>query len=206
LALSIAVPAARALETLEIDAAMIWIENADPDSAISPLLPGLGLSLPLLERRLWGLDVGFLLTGTYYEYAGGRAIPAELEQRDFAVPIILADARAGLHLPLGTKVKLGLTGGLLLALRIPIPLAQDAAADFGSALTYLLMRSLYPEAELFVQFPVLPSFDFRVAVRSAWPWFHLWDGEPYGFWDQLIVSGVLGVIYRLPAKTDQTKS
>jgi len=180
---------------------MIWIGNADPDSAPSPLLPALGMNFPLVERRFFALETGMLLTGTYYEYARGRAIPAELEQRDFVVPLILGDLRAGLHLPMGSKVRLGLTAGLLLALRLPIPLGQDAAENFGSTLTYLLMRAAYPEAEVFVQFPVLPSFDFRVGVRSAWPWFHLWDGEPFAFWDQLLVSGVLGVIWRLPEKT-----
>ena len=206
LVLALGAQAAWSLEELEIDAAMVWIGNADPDSAPSPLLPSLGLNFTVLKRRLWGLDTGFLLTGTYYEYAGARAIPSELEHRDFAVPLILADARAGLHLRAGEKVELGLTGGLLLALRIPIPLFPDASADFSSALGYLLARSIYPETELFVRFPVLPAFDFRLSARAAWPWFHFWDGEPYPWWDQLIVSGMLGVVYKLPAKASQTKS
>ena len=158
LVLALGAPAAWSLEELEIDAALVWIGNADPDSAPSPLLPSLGLNFTLLKRRLWGLETGFLLTGTYYEYAGARAIPAELEQRDFAVPLILADARTGLHLRVGEKVQLGLTGGLLLALRIPIPLFPDASANFGSALGYLLARSIYPETEFSVRFPVLPAF------------------------------------------------
>jgi hypothetical protein len=187
-------------DTLEIDGAMVWIVNADPDSAPSPLLPALGLNFPLVAQRRWGFDVGFLLTGTYYEYADGRAIPAELEQRDFAVPLILGDARAGYYLPLGQKVRLGFAAGLLLFLRVPVPLFADASADFGQSLAYLLARAAYPETELSVRFPFLPSFDLDVKVRAAWPWFHLWDGEPYGFWDQMVFSGVLGLVYKLPAK------
>ena len=76
----------------------------------------------------------------------------------------------------------------------------DASADFGQSLIYLLARAAYPETELSVRFPLLPAFDLDFAVRAGWPWFHLWDGEPYAFWDQLIVSGVLGVVYKLPAK------
>jgi hypothetical protein len=191
-----AAPVAWPLDTLEVDGAMVWIGNADPDSAPSPLLPALGMNFSIIARRRWGLDAGFLVTGAFYEYAGERAIPAELEQRDFGVPLILGDARAGLHLPLGKRVRLNLTGGLLLFLRVPIPLGPDASANFGSALGYLLARAVYPETELSVRFPILPAFDLDVKVRAGWPWFHLWDGEPYAFWDQLVVTGVLGFVYR----------
>jgi hypothetical protein len=190
-------------QTLEVDGAMIWIGNADPDSAPSPLLPALGLNLPLKVQRLWGFDVGFLVTGTYYEYAGGRAIPAEIEHRGYLVPIVLGDARFSLFVPIGQKVRLGFSAGGLVFLRVPIPLFPDASADFGQALLYLLARSVYPETALSVRFPLLPAFDLEVGVRAAWPWFHLLDGEPYAFWDQLLVSGVLGFIYKLPAKKSQ---
>jgi hypothetical protein len=195
-----AAPVAWPLDTLELDGAMLWIGNADPDSAPSPLLPALGMNFPLASRRLWALDTGFLVSGAYYEYTGGRAIPAELEQRDFGVPLILGDARLGLYVPLGKRVRLGLAAGLLLFLRVPIPLFRDASASFGSALGYLLARAFYPETELSVRFPILPAFDLDVKVRAGWPWFHLWDGEPYAFWDQLLVTGMLGVVYKLPAK------
>jgi hypothetical protein len=190
-------------DTLEIDGAMIWIGNADPDSAPSPLLPALGLNLPLRVQRLWGFDVGFLVTGTYYQYAGGRAIPAEIEHRGYLVPIVLGDARLSLFVPIGQKVRLGFSAGALVLLRVPIPLFPDASADFGQALLYLLARSVYPETALSVRFPILPAFDLEIGARAAWPWFHLIDGEPYAFWDQLLVSGVLGFIYKLPAKKSQ---
>lgn len=187
-------------DTLEVAGAMIWIGNADPNSAPSPLLPALGLNLPLKLQRRWGFDVGFLVTGTYYEYSGGRAIPAEIEQRGYLVPIVLGDARWSLFVPLGQRVRLAFSAGALLFLRIPIPLFPDASADFGPALLYLLERSVYPETSLSVRFPLLQSFDLEVGLRAGWPWFHLLDGEPYAFWDQLLVSAVLGFVYKLPAK------
>jgi hypothetical protein len=164
------------------------------------------VSFPLLERRLWGIEVGALLTGTYYEYTNGRAVPTDPEHRDFAVVAILADARVGLHVPLGRAVVLGLAGGLILYLPIPIPLFPDASSEVGPALTYMLLRSLYPETELSVRFPILPGLDLRLAARAGWPLLHLFDSERLPFWDQMIVSGVLGVVYRLPAKSGQTKS
>ena len=205
LALALSAQTAQAMDSLEGQGAMVWIGNADPDSAPSPLLPALGMNFPIVQRRRWGLDAGLLLTGTYYEYVGGRAVPAELEHRDFAVVAILGDARAGLRLPIGSKAELGLNAGLLLFLRLPIPLFADASENFGSALIYLLARSVYPEAELSFRFPIASSFDLRLAARAGLPWFHLWDGEPYAFWDQMVVSGILGVVYRFPPK-DQTKS
>jgi hypothetical protein len=187
-------------DTVEVDGAMIWIGNADPNSAPSPLLPALGLNFPLVAERHRGFDVGFLLTGLYYEYAGGRAIPAELEQRDYGVLAVLGDARYSLFVPIGQRVRLGFSAGLLLFLRLPVPLGADASADFGRSLVYLLARTAYPETELSVRFPLLPAFDLDFKVRAGWPWFHLLDGEPYPFWDQLILSAVLGVVYKLPAK------
>jgi hypothetical protein len=199
-------PAGWSLSEIDFEGALVWIGNADPASAPSPLMPALGLSLPVLERRLWGVDTGVLLTGTYYEYSNDRAIPTELEHRDFAVVAILADARAGLHFPLGRSVVLGLTGGLILYLPLPIPLFSDAWSKLGPTMAYMMARSLYPETELFVRFPVLPAFDLRLGVRAGWPLLHLFDRQGLPFWDQMIVSGVLGVVYRLPVKTDQTKS
>jgi hypothetical protein len=208
LALALAAQAAWAGDSLEVDGAMVWIGNADANSAPSPLLPAVGMNFPLVQRRFFGIDTGFLLTGTYYEYASGRAVPAELEHRGYAVVAVLGDARAGLRVPIGSKAELGLNAGLLLFLRLPIPLFPDASEDFGNALVYLLARSLYPEAELSFRFPILPSFDLRLAARAGLPWFHLWDGEPYAFWDQMVLTGVLGVVYRFPPKdqANQTKS
>ncbi len=192
-------------ETLEVEGAMLWIGNVA--GAPSPLLPALGLNLPLKVQRRWGFDLGILATGTYYEYAGGRAIPAELEQRDYLVPILLGDARWSLFVPLGReqKVRLAFSAGGILLLRVPIPLFPDASADFGSSLLYLLARSFYPETALSVRFPILPSLDLEIGARAGWPWFHLIDGEGYAFWDQLLVSGVLGFVYRLPARKSEPK-
>ncbi len=187
-------------DTLEVDGAMVLIVNSDPDSAPSPLLPALGLNFPLVVQRRWGFDLGFLVTGLYYEYAGGRAIPAELEQRDFGVLALLGDARWSLFVPIGQRVRLGLSAGLLVFLRVPVPLGPDASADFGQALVYLLARSAYPETALSVRFPLLPAIDLDFELRAGWPWFHLLDGESYPFWDQLVASAVLGVVYKLPAK------
>ena len=200
LVLTLAAQASWAKDTLEVDGGVVWIGNADPDSAPSPLMPALGVNFPVFQRRRFGLDAGLLLTGTYYEYAGGRAVPAELEHRDFAVVAFLGDARAGLRLPIGSKAELGLNAGLLLLLRLPIPLFADASPDFGPSLLYLLARAAYPETALSVRFPLMTAFDLEIGVRAGWPWFHLWDNEPYAFWDQLLVSGVLGVVYKLPAK------
>jgi hypothetical protein len=71
---------------------------------------------------------------------------------------------------------------------------------------YMLQRCLYPEAELSVRFPLLPALDLRLGMRAGFPLLHLLDAEGLPFWDQMIVSGVLGVVYRLPVKSDQTKS
>jgi hypothetical protein len=202
LLLACASPAARAMDSLEVDGALVWIGNAAADAAPSPLLPALGMNFPVIVRRYWGLDIGFLVTGAYYGYVDERAIPMEMEYASlFGTLAILGDARVAAFLPIGERVRLGLSAGLLLALRVPFPLDPAASEDFGSAFGYLLERAVYPETGLSVRFPILPAFDLEARVRAAWPWFHLWDGEPYPFWDQLAVIGELGGIYRFPARS-----
>lgn len=195
-------PALWSLSSIEFDGGMVFIGNTDTASAPSPLLPSLGMSFPILERKFWGLDSGFLLLSTYYQYESGRATPVELENRDFVVFGILADARAGLHVTLGRVVTLGLNGGLVLFLRVPVPLFADAGPDFGPTLGYFYgkARALYPETELFVRFPLMEALDLRLAVRAYYPVFHLWDGESLPFWDQFILSGLIGIVYRLPPR------
>jgi hypothetical protein len=186
-------------ETLEVEGAMIWIGNVE--GAPSPLLPALGLNLPLKVRRHTGFDASFLVTGTRYGYVGGRAIPVEIEYASqFGVLAVMGDARFSYFVPIGRKVRLAFGAGLLLFLRIPVPLDPAASEDFGPSLVYLLARTVYPETVFSVRFPIMPAFDLEIGARAGWPWFHFLDGEPYAFWDQLLVSGVLGFIYKLPAK------
>jgi hypothetical protein len=195
---ALAPPGLPALSELEIDGGLTLLGNTDADGAPSPLMPTIGVNLPFGVPL--DLEVGVLAWGTYYLYAGGRAVPAELEHRDFWVLGLLADARVGYTFRISEAVALGARGGLALLLRVPIPLFDDAAANTGPAMGYLYgsLRFVYPEAELFGRFRLTEALGLRISLRGYFPVFHLWDGEGLPFGDQLMVSALVGVVYTLP--------
>ncbi|MBN1837557.1 MAG: hypothetical protein JW820_17000, partial [Spirochaetales bacterium] len=83
-----AAPGLSALSSLGIDGGLTFLVNTDTAGAPSPLMPTIGVNLPF--GRPLDLEVGVLAWGTYYLYADGRAIPAELEHRDFWVLGLIA--------------------------------------------------------------------------------------------------------------------
>jgi hypothetical protein len=94
-----------------------------------------------------------------------------------------------------------------LLLRAPIPLFDDASSQTGAAMGYLygMARFIYPEVELFGGLRLVEGVALRISLRGYFPLFHLWDGESLPFADQLMVSGLLGIVFTLPQK-NQTKS
>jgi hypothetical protein len=203
-----------ALDALEADFGLTGLINTDPDSGSSPLMPTLGINLPFGTPL--DLEVGVLAWGTYYLYQDGRALPAEVEFRDFWVLGLVADARIGHTFRLGKSAFLGARGGVALLLRVPIPLSAvspKAQENLGAAFGYLYgkTRFLYPEAEIFGGFPLpranpdAEPITLRLSLRGYLPLFHLWDGEALPFGDQLMLSGLVGLVFSLPGR-NQTKS
>ncbi len=189
-----------ALEYIQIDAGLAYLVNSEQDSAPAPLMPSVGIVLPWRALGKWPLEYGFLTFGTYYRLAAGRALPAELEQRDFWVQGILASLRLGPEFMLGEKVSLGLKGGVSLLLRVPVPLFDDATGDWGDLAMYFYqkLRFIYPEAGLSATLPLQERLSLRLSVRAYFPLFHLWDGEDTPFTDQLLAGLLLGFLIKLP--------
>jgi len=191
-----------ALDTFGLDGGLFFIGSTDPDSAPSPLLPAVGVTLPI-QRKLWIFqpEYSFLLTGTYYQYANNRASPAELDFRDYAVACILADIRGAYTFLKRKKFSMGTDIGLSAFLRIPIPLFPDAGEDFGSTLSYFyVFRFLYPETGFFGTYRIREDLDLKLSLRAYWPLYLLWSPEDPPFPEGLLVSGLISVIWHLPPK------
>ncbi|MBA7698200.1 hypothetical protein ES703_106875 [subsurface metagenome] len=181
---------------IQLDGGLLLIGNTEQEAAPHPLLPTVGLTLPLISGPLFYTETGFLLFGTYYQYENQRATPVELENQGFLVIAALIDARLGLRFSISRIFKLGGSAGLGLLLRAPIPLFPDARSNVGPTLSYFYgFRFLYPETELFAQIAVSKDFDLKLSFRAYYPIFHLWDGENLPFFDQFMVSALVGIIY-----------
>jgi hypothetical protein len=191
-----------ALDTFELDGGLFFITSTDPDSAPSPLLPAAGVTFPI-QRKLWifQLETSFLLTGTWYQYANGRASPAEPEFRDYATVCILGDIRGAYPFLERESFSLGADVGLAALLRLPIPLSSDAAQDLGSTLTdFYVFRFLYPETGIFGTYRILENLDLKLSLRACWPLYLLWSPDDPPFPEGLLVTGLIGLIWQLPPK------
>ncbi len=188
-----------ALSALQFDAGVLYIGNSEPDSAPSPLLPVFGMTFPILDHPFLLWESSFLIYATYYQYSGDRATPVEVEHRDFWVPALLTDTRFGLDLDITKAFALGIDLGLVLLLRLPVPLFDDITGDWSPITRYFYdqARFLYPETEIFARFTVLKNLQLKATLRAYWPAFNLWSGENLPLVDQFMMGVLLGFVYQL---------
>ncbi len=189
-----------ALSALQFDAGLLYIGNSEPDSGPSPLLPVVGMTFPILDHPFLLWESGFLVYATYYQYSNDRATPTEVEYRDlFWVPGLLLDTRFGLDLDIAEAFDLGIDVGLVLLLRLPVPLFDDTAGDWAPTTRYFYdqARFLYPETEIFARFAVLKNLQLKTTLRAYWPAFNLWSGENLPLADQFMLGVLLGFVYQL---------
>ena len=191
--------AALSLQDVTFEGGLNLLINTEADSAPSPLPFGIGASLRWLRFGRFELEPGIQLFGTWYEYRDGRALPAEPEQRMFLMLAALADLRLATEWPVNERFSVGGAAGLGLLLRLPVPLEESS--DLGPTLGYLYGRArfLLPETALFTRWKVNERLELRTSLRAYWPVFHFWDGEQLPFADQMILSGLIGLRFTLPA-------
>ena len=193
-----------ALDTFELDGGLFLITSTDPDSAPSPLLPSIGMTFPI-QRNLWifQLESSFLLTGTWYQYANGRASPAEPEFRDYATVCILGDVRGTYSFLKRQSFSMGTDVGLAAFLRLPIPLpgSANAADNLGDTLSdFYVFRFVYPETGIFGTYRIRENLDLKLSLRACWPLYLLWSPDDPPFPEGLLVTGLIGLIWQLPPK------
>jgi hypothetical protein len=186
---------AKALSDLTYEGGLHLLINTREDSAPSPILPGLGASLSLWHPGAWRVEGGVQLFGTYYEYVAGRAVPAEIEQREFLVLALLGDLRLATELRLNDRFAFGGSTGLGLLLRLPIPLDRYAReVAFKPMMGYLYdWRFIYPQTGMYTRWKINERLELLTTLRVSYPIFHLWDGEELPFADQMIFSGLVGL-------------
>jgi hypothetical protein len=191
----------QALDWIEVDAGMIFLVNTDEDSAPSPILNTLGVSIPIPlfdDEDPFYWEASLLFFSLFYQHSlsqdgGDLYRPAELEKADTLWTLgVIIDTRLGYAFTLSEKVRLGGAVGLAGVLRLPLIAIEQGGQYQGAAWSYFLTRSVYPELEISCFWRAFPGLGFSFAVRSLFPLFHIWDGEGTSFFDQMIIMGNIG--------------
>ncbi len=193
--------AIRALDWIEVDAGLMILINTYEDSAPSPLLNHLGVSIPIplisAESPLyWDASLLFFFPLYYQHNEAGDApkfSPAEIEKADTLWTLgIILETRFGYMFTLSERVRLGGAAGLAAVFRLPIVAIEGGSAHQGEAWSYFLARSVYPQVEIACVWDVLDKLGLVFSVRGLFPIFHLWDGENLPFFDQFFLMANLG--------------
>ncbi len=189
------------LDWIEVDAGLMFLINTHEDSAPSPLLNHLGVSIPISvvssESPLYW-DASFLFFfPLYYQYNetddAPQFSPAEIERADTLWTLgIILETRFGYMFTLSERVRLGGAVGLAAVFRLPIIAIEQGGEHQGEAWSYFLLRSVYPQLEIACTWDVHDRLGLVFSVRGLFPIFHLWDGESLPFFDQFIIMANLG--------------
>jgi len=183
------------VQGLEIGSAILMVNNGVEDSAPSPVVNSLQLSVPTqINDFLYFRPEAFIFWNPYV-FQDNRAVPIEA---DFDSTLMLS---LGLNLPFGTNwtinpvFELGAETGPSLIYRLPIlPLGTGGGGTLETTGWFLAGRFLYWETGggLVWRFSEL----FSVALRGQFylPIYALWDDLPLG--DQIIWGLSMGLRFR----------
>ncbi len=193
---------ASGIDYIEIDTGLLYLGNSETDSAPSPILRTVGLTVPLLKMNLFTIRTGIDFWGNYYAYNGTRALPQEIEapgDRWNWVLSTLIDTRFGMEYAFNSTILAGADIGLAFLLRFPIVSSDVAKNDRLALMQYLFGkgRFFYPSNDIYLTWNVYEKFSLSFNLKILYPLFHLWDGESLPFYDQLIVSGLIGFVIKL---------
>ncbi len=190
------------IDYISIDGGAMLMFNAEENSAPNSLMPTIGASFNILpvEKPLL-LEVGILFFGTQYVWNGDRAMPAEIEAANSLLVLgILLEARFGYLFTLTDKFKIGGTVGLATVFRLPIIAYDNGGDNQGDTASYLLSRFLYPEVELTFRWKLVDKIGLSLGIKYLLPFFHVWDGESLPFYDQMMLSAIVGVQFYFSKK------
>lgn len=210
------------IEGVQVNGGMIWIGNAQIDSAVpvapSPLTTTAGVSLPIRFGTFFVLSPRISYYGVPYGVDAGRVVPVEIEYADWAYVMgFLIAPRAVFDLQVARTLNIGAYASPTLALRVPARAWGTVDRSTIASYHYGGGRFFYPETGFYIDWNVplrsrsleaetINEGDFEeeesaparsihfVADFSAYfPLFHAWDGEGLPFWDQMMVTAMIGL-------------
>lgn len=187
LAIAAALPA---LEGVELSGGLLWTGNSRTDTgAPSPVYPAFTAAFPIRFGSsgsfLFVPSLTFFRAWYLADPESGAAVPAEIEQRDLTVLVLLPDAALRYELFSGERVSGGPEASL--GFFLPVPVAAAGGTEEVSSIVSDLYgggKFVMPAAGWYWEIP-LKGMPLAVSVKAYLPLHRLWDGEGLPFYDRL---------------------
>jgi len=181
-----------------IDASGIPVQYSD----VSPVTGGAGIGVGLQFSPLLSLRPALDFFGIQYALVSingaPKAVPTQIETAN-AVLILNALLSVPLTLTWTLDPQLQFSAGVSPSMLFRIPTIGYGSPDRGAIISYLYGegRFFYPEVQTSILYRMSDQLHAGFTLRALFPIFHLWDGEPVPFWDQMIFSGMLSLRFNL---------
>ncbi len=192
---------------ISADAGILYLGNSDTDSAPSPILRTIGTTVPffyqsLLDELTFVIKGQILFWSGYYYFNGSRALPQEVEAPGEKWNWVLAttiDPRFAFEYSFNHSITAGLDIGLAFLLRFPIISSESSSENSSQILQYFFSngRFFYPENNLYIIWNVFDNLALSFSLKFMYPIFHLWDTENLPFYDQFILSALIGFMIKI---------
>lgn len=192
---------------IDLFGGLVFVGNGNAEGGPSPLLGywGVGMPVRINENMYFGPELGMFSTQYQLTSDGSKAVPTEVEFADSLWMIsLLLDASFRYLFEVSDTLLLGPSAHLGFIFRIPIlgyGLAAGDSSDptYGSSIVsyfYSQVRFFLPGVGFRLYWDLFERLGFLFRLTGYFPIFHLWDGEGAPFYDQMIVSGTVGVRFK----------
>ncbi len=201
--LSVAIPLS-AFNTMEARFGLLWMGNAEEESAPSPLITTAGAAIPFALPGKFGFQADVDLFGQPYLLSeGGRAVPAEIEYREVLVLGMMLNPAFTFDLLSQEKISLAAVASPSFILRIPTIAWDEGGDNRGDIAGYLFGsgRFFFPAVGISGIWNHFPRIPLTFRLMTFFPIFHLWDGEGLPLYDQLMVQLSFGFLFNVGKKT-----
>lgn len=183
--------------SVDVHGGLIWIGNAEPEGAPSPLLNVLSASLPIRFSRLVSFSPEFGLFGTQYGIPDSSPKVVPVEREAFSAVwflSLLVEPHFTLDFGLSNDISIGLFAAPIFLLRVPTVSWGDGSSQLAqiAGYHYEAGRFFYTAAGFSFSWAVHSNMSLLVRIKSYLPVFHIWDNESYPFYDLMMLSGTIG--------------
>ncbi len=203
---AVSVPAL-SIPGIDLFGGLVFVGNGHPEGGPSPLLGywGVGMPVQINENMYFGPELGMFSTQYQLTSDGTKAVPTEVEYADSLWMIsLLLDASFRYLFKVSDTLFLGPSAHLGFIFRIPVlgyGLAAPGSTDptYRSSIIsyyYSQFRFFLPGVGFRLYWTALERLGFLFRLTGYFPVFHLWDGEGAPLYDQMIVSGTVGVRFQ----------